>query len=127
MASNYRATVPIGDGVSRTLEELRARDMAALEQLPPSLRRMLNELTIELSAYTVLLFYQDICSKASSDHEAEVYTLRKLVQIESDDLTRFAAIYNERHRTQLPHDAADVSVLRYDVARRQRNRIRSGI
>jgi len=127
-SDNYRGTRAVGDGISNTEEELRANDMVALEQLPASLRQLLCELNIKLSAVTVLAFYRDICSKASSDYEAEVYTQRKLNAIEDEDLSRFAADYNRKHRVRLPHTAAEASVLRYGslerVARRRAKLLR---
>lgn len=110
---NYRGARQVGDGVSTTIEEARERDMAALELLPQALRQLLNELNIALSAVTVLAFYRDICRQASSNYEAEVYTSRKLVAIEDEELHRFAAEYRSRHRQEHPHTAADASVLRY--------------
>jgi hypothetical protein len=116
--SNVRATVKIGEhSGARTLRQARIADMAALEALPASLRWLLNELTICLSAGTVLAYLRSIERQArqygGSAFEAEAWTLRKLAQIEADDLDAFDLRYREQCGYPLPHIAAGVSVLRY--------------
>lgn len=111
IAGNYRGTRKVGDlSGSRTIEQARLADMRALEALPAAVRQLLNELAISLSAETVLAYYQSIARQArdfgGSDYEAEVWTLRKLSQIEAEDQNRFALAHSAHHK-------ADASVLRY--------------
>jgi hypothetical protein len=91
--------------------------MRALEALPSSIRFLLNELALSLSAETVLAYYQSIVRQArdcgGTDYDAEVWTLRKLAQIEAEDQNRFAMGHRQQYRRDLPHEAADASVLRY--------------
>jgi len=81
--SNYR-------GKLKTSGTTLDAEFAALEALPESLRHMVQEFIVELNAETVLKFYQSICRQArelgGSDYEAEVYTQRKLHQIEEQEL-----------------------------------------
>lgn len=127
MSTNARFTVGVSNHSSaRTLRQARVHDMEALALLPLAVRRYIGEFTFSLSAVSVLLFYQGIRRQCSSDYEAEVYTLRKLAQIEGLDLDAFAAKYEAKHKTPYPHKAAGVPVLRYGalIARRGRGRIR---
>lgn len=116
---NTRTTIPIEGappGV-RTMRQLRIYEMAALEQLPPSVRFLLSELAINLAAWKVLAYYRSIASQAvtlgGSPFDAEIWTLRKLAALEAQDIDAFAALYRARHGAPLPHAAASVSVLRY--------------
>jgi hypothetical protein len=116
--TNVRATVKIGEpSGATTLRQARIADMAALEQLPLALRWLLNELTIELSAGSVLAYLRSIERQArqhgGSVFEAETWTCRKLAQIEADDLDAFDQLYRREAGLALPHVAAGVSVLRY--------------
>jgi hypothetical protein len=115
---NYRGTRKVGDiSGSRTMRQARTADMRALEALPAAVRQLLNELAIPLSAESVLAYYQSILRQArdcgGSDYDAEVWTLRKLAQIEAEDQNRFALGHRQQYRADLPHEAADASVLRY--------------
>lgn len=116
--TNARSTLKIVQppGV-RTLRQARIADMAALEALPPAIRRYLNEHVIELGSWSVLQFYRSIARQAAelggSAYDAEVHTLRKLAAIEAGDLDAFAEQYRARYGLALPHAAAGVSVLRY--------------
>lgn len=96
-ANNYK-------GALKTSGTTLQNDMAAFDQLPESLRHMVQDFVIELSAETVLAFYQSILRQArdfgGSDYEAEVYTQRKLQQVEALELDQSGA-------------AVEVSVLRY--------------
>lgn len=82
--------------------------MEAFDQLPESLRHMVQDFVIELSAETVLAFYRNIVDQAresgGSDYDAEVYTQRKLLQLEALDLEKAGA-------------AVEISVLRYGARR----------
>jgi hypothetical protein len=115
---NYRGHLKVGDlSGSRTIRQARLADMAAFERLPEAIRRALDDLNINLSAETVLAYYQSICKQArdlgGTPYDAEVWTVCRLRAIEQDDLTR--------------NDAPlEISVLRYatHVARRGRHPLR---
>ena len=118
MRTNHRSTLKVETppGV-RTAHQLRRVEMAALEALPASVRQMLNEFAIEVAAWKVKAYYDSIARQAAelggSPYDAEIWTLRKLTEIEGQDLDAFAALYQATRGLPLPHAAAGVSVLRY--------------
>ena len=135
-STNVRATVKLGEpSGATTLRQARIADMAALEQLPRPVRFLLNELSIKLSAGSVLAYLRSIERQArlagGSAYEAEVWTCRKLAAIESDDIDAFDRSYSAQYRFPLPHVAAGASVLRYGpvdgaVRRRLSRRLLAG-
>lgn len=117
-STNVRATVKVGEPTgARTLRQARIADAAALEALPEAVRAALNELTINLSAASVLAYYRDVerqaCQFGGSPYDAEVWTLRKLAAIEAGDLDAFAEQYQRGYKAPLPHVGAQATVLRY--------------
>jgi hypothetical protein len=117
-SSNTRVAVRLENppGV-RTERQLRIVEMAALEQLPASVRFMLNELAINVAAWKTLAYYRSIERQAralgGSPFDAEVWTLRRLVKDEGNEQEVWAALYRDKHGHQLPHKGAAVSILRY--------------
>lgn len=124
-STNARTALKVAEPTgATTLKQARIADMAALAQLPEPVRFLLNELAIKLSSASVLAYYQSIARQAralgGSSYDAEVHTCRKLVAIEASDQDGFAEAYLAKHGHQLPHKAAEVSILRYGPLEQRR-------
>lgn len=100
----------------------RQDDMAAFEQLPIGLRRLVREHAVSLNAGSVLAFFRSIHAQGATPHEAEVYTERKLRAVEAGEIAAFAASHRQRFGSPLPHAAAAVSIQRYEAPRPRRAR-----
>ena len=91
-------------------------DWAAYDQLPPAIRRRLTEHAYDAWSVNALILWRRYRRLHPTEQRAERALLRYLDHCERLERRAFATDHLRRHGDLLPHDAARVTVLRYDVA-----------
>lgn len=93
--------------------DTREDELAAFDALPKPLRWMLNENATKLSAVRVQKFVDNIASQAGDVTEAVLYTMRRLPEIERNEILVTAGRYRSETLQDYPFIAAGVTVQRY--------------
>jgi hypothetical protein len=88
-------------------------DWAAFDALPPAIRRRLSEHAYDAWAVNALMIWRMFRRQLANSMRAERRMLRYLDECEALERHAFAAAYRATTGVELPHLAADVSVLRY--------------
>ena len=91
----------------------RAAEMTAFDALPAPLRRMLDQNATKLSAVRITAFVADINRQANDYGEAVHYTMKRLPEIERNEVFVFAGRYRARMMTPYPFIEAQVQIMRY--------------
>ena len=91
----------------------RASEMAAFDALPAPLRRMLDQNASKLSAVRVTAFVADIARQANDYGEAVHYTMKRLLEIERNEVLVFAGRYRAQTLRPYPFVEAGVRIMRY--------------
>ena len=112
---------PGNDGTirSRIWRRFDGDEWAAFDALPPGIRLRLAEHAYEAWAVNAAMLWRHFRRQHADPARAERAMLRYLDHCERLERRAFAAEYNLRHGTTLPHDAAGVSVLRASDADRR--------
>ncbi|HEY2131417.1 MAG TPA: DUF6525 family protein [Acetobacteraceae bacterium] len=92
---------------------LHGDDWAALEALPPAVRRRLHEHAYDPWTVNALVLWKIFRRKHASSERAERSLLRYLDACEALERSAFADAYRRAHGATLPHVAAGATVQRY--------------
>lgn len=92
-------------------------DQAAFDQLPPWIRRAVGENVDKVNSVQVLAFLRSIERQVREfgghSMEAEVWTMRKLLARESQEIDAFSEMYRAKYGRPTAHVGADATVQRY--------------
>jgi hypothetical protein len=94
-------------------------DWAAFDQLPPAIRRRLTEHAYDAWSVNTLMLWRRYRRLHGSAEKAQRALLRYLDFCERLERRAFAEAYAQDHGAILPHIAADVGVLRYEIGLRK--------
>lgn len=100
----------------KTWREARRAEMAAMEAMPPDLRRAVAENNTNLTAARVRDFWLSVAWQTNDPVYAERETIKKLRSLEAGDIDVTAGKYMGAYRVEYPHKAAGATVLRYSSA-----------
>lgn len=88
-------------------------DWGAFDRLPEAIRQRLNEHAYDAWSVNVLMLWRHYRRLHPTAQRAQRALLRYLDHCERLERRAFAQDYVRRHGSILPHDAADIPVLRY--------------
>jgi hypothetical protein len=88
-------------------------DWAAYEALPPAVRRRIQEHAYDAWAVNAAMLWRSFRRQTASSVRAERRLLRYLDECEALERVAFADAFARAYGASLPHQAADVAVLRY--------------
>ena len=95
-------------------------DWAAFDQLPAAIRQRLAEHAYDAWSVNALMLWRHYRRLHPTAERAQRALLRYLDFCERLERRAFADRYAQQHGEMLPHVAADVTVLRYEVAMSRR-------
>ena len=110
--SNHVGKMGVSAGGARTWREARRIDLVAFDSLPGPIRRQLDENNLKLSSATVLAYFQSIERQVGSLRALDV-TLRKMRELEANEILVFSGEHKASFGYPLPHVAAQATILRY--------------
>ena len=118
-SGNYSGKIGISSGGATNWHDARFLDMEVLERLPAQVQAALRSNNTNLSAVSVLRFYEQASMRRGAQ-AAIGETIRKVEELEANELAVVAGEFKAAWRLPLPHVAAQVSILRYGSARAKR-------